>query len=41
VKLCLAAILGKGRFRWAVPAGLACIAAATAASLVIVHRYVA
>jgi uncharacterized membrane protein (DUF4010 family) len=39
VKMFLAAILGKGRFRWAVPAGLACIAAAAAASLIIVHRY--
>ena len=40
VKIALAAFLGKGRFRWAVPAGLTCIAAAIAASLVIVHRYV-
>lgn len=39
VKLCLSAILGKGRFRWAVPAGLVCIAAAIAASFVIVQRY--
>jgi uncharacterized membrane protein (DUF4010 family) len=39
VKMFLAAILGKGRFRWAVPAGLACIAAAAAASLIVVHRY--
>lgn len=39
VKLVLGVILGKGRFRWSVAAGLACIATAIAASLIIVHRY--
>jgi uncharacterized membrane protein (DUF4010 family) len=39
VKLVLGAAMGKGRFRWSIAAGLACIAAALAASFIVVQRY--
>jgi uncharacterized membrane protein (DUF4010 family) len=38
VKLALAVTLGKGRFRWSMAVGLACIAASFAVSLVLVQR---
>jgi len=38
VKLALAVTLGKGKFRWSMAAGLSCIAASFAASLLLVHR---
>jgi uncharacterized membrane protein (DUF4010 family) len=41
LKLVLAAILGRGRFRWSMAAGLACIIASLAASLAVLHRYLA
>ena len=41
VKLVLAAILGRDRFRWPMAAGLACIIASLAASLAVLHRYMA